>query len=117
MLEYKCNWYGKVFVKIDRFYPSSKTCSNCGHKVSKDEMGLDVRKWDCPECREHHDRDINAAVNILNKGFADLTGQPIEFPGVSLKKPGSVEYIEYRHGEDVSVRRLNPTSMKCLDES
>lgn len=92
-LEYKCGWYGKTLVKIDRFYPSSKTCSNCGFKVDKESMNLDVRDWECPSCGVHHDRDINAAVNVLNKGFADLCGTELEFPGVS-KKPGSDESFE-----------------------
>jgi putative transposase len=80
MLDYNCSWYGKSFVKIDRFFPSSKTCSYCGHK--EDTMPLDIRDWTCPECGSIHDRDINAAKNILNKGFADLCGQPIEFARV-----------------------------------
>lgn len=113
-LDYKCNWYGKTLVKIDRFYPSSKTCSNCGHKIEL--MGLNIRNWTCPECGVHHDRDINAAINILNKGFTDLCGTELEFTGIS-KKPVSVESIEYRHGEDVSLRRLEPTSTKCLERS
>ena len=71
-LEYKCNWYGKTLVIIDRFFPSSKTCSHCGHK--EDKMGLDVREWTCSSCGTVHDRDINAARNILVRGFSDLTG-------------------------------------------
>ncbi len=67
-LEYKCQWYGRTLVKIDRWFPSSKRCGNCGHIVEK--MPLDVRQWDCPECGTHHDRDINAAQNILAAGLA-----------------------------------------------
>ncbi len=62
MLEYKCEWYGRQFVKIDRFYPSSKTCSSCDHKLP--ELKLDAREWTCPECGTRHDRDINAAKNV-----------------------------------------------------
>lgn len=65
-LKYKCEWYGKDFVQVDTFYPSSKTCSNCGYV--RDKLGLIVRKWTCPECGAVHDRDINAAQNILNEG-------------------------------------------------
>lgn len=66
MLEYKSLWAGRTFIQIDRFYPSSQTCSSCGYKNSavKDEK---VRAWTCPQCGAHHDRDINAAINILRK--------------------------------------------------
>ena len=67
-LEYKCQWYGRTLVKIDRWFPSSKRCGNCGHIV--DKLPLDIREWDCPECGTHHDRDINAANNILAAGLA-----------------------------------------------
>ena len=58
-LDYKCRWYGRELVKIDRWFPSSKRCGNCGHIV--DKMPLSVREWDCPKCGAHHDRDLNAA--------------------------------------------------------
>ena len=67
-LEYKCQWYGRTLVKIDRWFPSTKRCGNCGHIV--DKLPLDIREWDCPECGTHHDRDINAANNILAAGLA-----------------------------------------------
>ena len=67
-LEYKCDWYGRTFVKIDRWFPSSKRCGHCGHIV--DKLPLNIREWDCPNCSTHHDRDINAAKNILAAGLA-----------------------------------------------
>jgi putative transposase len=67
-LEYKCHWYGRNFVKIDRWFPSSKRCANCGHIV--DMLPLHLREWDCPKCDSHHDRDVNAAKNILAAGLA-----------------------------------------------
>jgi putative transposase len=67
-LEYKCQWYGRTLVKINRWFPSSKRCGHCGHII--EQLPLDVREWDCPECRTHHDRDINAAHNILAAGLA-----------------------------------------------
>ena len=67
-LEYKSLWYGRELVGIDRWYPSSKRCSDCGHTVAK--MPLNVREWTCPECGTVHDRDINAARNVLAAGLA-----------------------------------------------
>ena len=69
-LEYKSLWYGRELVGIDRWYPSSKRCSDCGHTVAK--MPLNVREWTCPECGTIHDRDINASKNILAAGLAVL---------------------------------------------
>ena len=66
ILQYKASWNDKQVVFIDRFYPSSKLCSDCGYK--NDMLQLSDREWVCPECSVVHDRDINAAVNILNEG-------------------------------------------------
>ena len=68
MLEYKADWYGREVIAIDRFYPSSKTCSACG--MLQDSMPLNIREWTCPGCGEIHDRDVNAAKNILAAGLA-----------------------------------------------
>jgi len=67
-LEYKAHWYGRTLVGIDRWYPSSKRCSDCGHTVAM--MPLNVREWTCPECGSIHDRDVNAARNVLAAGLA-----------------------------------------------
>ncbi len=82
-LTYKAEWYGRELIKIDRWFPSSKRCSNCGHIVEKRcdpgrvsrpreraprEVPLNIREWDCPQCGTHHDRDINASINILRMG-------------------------------------------------
>ncbi|MHC5934933.1 RNA-guided endonuclease InsQ/TnpB family protein [Nostoc sp.] len=67
-LEYKSDWYGRTFVKIDRWFPSSKRCGHCGYIV--DKLPLNIREWDCPKCSTHHDRDINASKNILAAGLA-----------------------------------------------
>ena len=67
-LEYKCEWYGKYLVKIPQYYASSQNCHVCGYK-NADVKDLKIRSWVCPECGANHDRDINAAKNILNKGM------------------------------------------------
>lgn len=71
MLEYKCEWNDKQFVKIDRFFPSSKMCSNCGW-INQD-LTLNIREWTCPSCGETHDRDFNASKNILKQGLKIIT--------------------------------------------
>ena len=70
-LIYKANQWGKTVKEVDRFYPSSKTCHCCNHKV--DELPLNIRNWICPNCNVSHDRDINASVNILNHATKVLT--------------------------------------------
>lgn len=70
MLEYKSVWYGCRVLKVDTFYPSSQTCSRCGYR-NAEVKSLSVREWTCPECGSHHDRDKNAAINILQKALQD----------------------------------------------
>ena len=67
MLGYKANWYEKQISKISRWYPSSQICSDCGFSSGK--KSLSVREWTCTNCDSHHDRDINASINILNEGL------------------------------------------------
>jgi len=76
-LSYKAEWYGRKLVKVDRFFPSSKVCSACGHQL--DRLPLSVRSWRCPSCGATHDRDHNAAQNILAAGLA------VEVCGASVR--------------------------------
>lgn len=69
MLEYKCKWYGKKLIKVSPNY-TSQICSNCGYHSGK--KPLEIREWTCPKCGTHHDRDINASINILNRGLKEL---------------------------------------------
>ena len=67
MFEYKCEWSGKQLVVVDRYFPSSRLCSCCGF-VNNDLADVSIREWICPQCGQRHDRDINAACNLLNEG-------------------------------------------------
>ena len=104
-LKYKCEWYGRDFIVIDRFYPSSKLCSKCGFKYK--DLKLNERSWVCPECGETHDRDFNAATNILLEGNRIL-GQrlpeftPVDYPTADdpisndeLKSSGRLKQEEF----------------------
>ena len=68
MLEYKASFYGTEIIKVPRFYPSSQTCNCCGYQ-NPHIKNLSIREWECPNCHTKHDRDINASINILNKGL------------------------------------------------
>lgn len=85
MLKYKAAWHNRKIIEVGRFYPSSKLCSCCGYKMYY--MGLEIREWTCPNCGEHHDRDINAAINIKNEGLRILdkgTVRNIETEGTKV---------------------------------
>lgn len=72
-LIYKANQFGKTIKSVDRFYPSSKTCSCCGFVMAKENLTLATRHWTCPNCKANHDRDVNASINILNQADKVLT--------------------------------------------
>jgi putative transposase len=82
LLQYKCDWYGKELVKVNRFYPSSKTCGDCGW--INQELKLSDRKWTCKSCGVVHDRDVNASRNILKEGLK-IFGQGLSNTKVERK--------------------------------
>lgn len=77
LLQYKCNWYGKELVKVNRFYPSSKTCGDCGW--INQELKLSDREWTCKSCGVVHDRDVNASRNILKEGLKNISAGTVEY--------------------------------------
>ena len=85
-LEYKCEWYGKTLVKVDRWFPSTKRCSDCGH--IGESKPLHVREWTCTECDCVHDRDVNAAKNLSRAGQAR-----IKAPGQQGKTAQAFELV------------------------
>ena len=85
-LAYKCERYGRRLVVIDRWYPSSKTCSACGHRLA--DLSLSTRQWRCLFCGARHDRDINAAKNILAAGLAVAWGSPGDACGAEVRHSG-----------------------------
>ncbi len=86
-LEYKAERAGRTLVVIDRWYPSSKTCSACGRMLAA--LSLSTRHWMCPTCRTRHDRDVNAAKNILAAGRAVAGGNPGDACGADVRRQGS----------------------------
>ena len=93
MLEHKCRWYGRELRLTDRFHPSSRRCFECGQVL--EELSLATREWDCPSCGRHHDRDVNAAKNILAAGQAVTArgGRVRPTPGISQRsanQPGDL---------------------------
>jgi transposase len=83
----RCERYGRKLIVIDRWYPSSKTCSACGHLIA--ELSLSARRWTCPACRAQHDRDVNAAKNILAAGLAVALDSQGHACGAGVRNPGS----------------------------
>ena len=84
-LKYKAEWYGRPFIQVDRFFPSSKLCHRCGYK--NEDLALHDRTWCCPACGETHDRDINASINLYFVGLGQPEVTPVEQALVDDRSP------------------------------
>jgi putative transposase len=104
-LAYKSDWYGKILVEVDRWYPSSKTCSACRHTL--DALRLDERRWKCPRCGICHDRDVNAARNVLAEGLRELAGRDDRDLRVDAREACSEEIPEQVLAEEARSGRQN----------
>ena len=87
-LRYKADWYGRSFIQVDRFFPSSKLCHRCGHK--NDDLALHDRTWCCPSCGEIHDRDENASINLYFVGLGRPEVTPVEQALVDDRSPNGL---------------------------
>ncbi|MFI5662760.1 RNA-guided endonuclease InsQ/TnpB family protein, partial [Streptomyces sp. NPDC051684] len=104
MLTYKAVRYGRAFVQIDRFEPTTRTCSTCGHLDTPEP--LHIREWDCPVCGAHHDRDINAAKNVKAAG---QRGSSLR----SISKASPPAPSEARHGAKKQEATESPTENRA----
>ena len=92
MLKYKCEWVGKTYLEVERFFASSKTCNVCLNRV--DSLDLDIRNWICSRCQTHHDRDVNAAINIRNEALRILSlGTSDTASGGDVRQPGKTSVL------------------------
>ena len=92
LLQYKCDWYGKELVKVNRFYPSSKTCGDCGW--INQELRLSDREWTCNSCGVVHDRDWNASKNILKEGLKNISAGTVDYEGGEEIRPTLLAHSE-----------------------
>ena len=108
MLMYKAEWYGREIIQVSRWFPSSKLCNCCGYKNV--ELTLKDREWTCPECNAHHDRDINAAINIQNEGERIKIG--LSSPELSAEPIFCEAEITHQEIKSVGHRRMMKENVK-----
>lgn len=103
-LDYKCKYYGKSFVKVDKWFASSQTCNVCGVK-NREVKNLTVREWDCA-CGEHHHRDVNAAINLLKQGFKDWCVNTLSGESLDYKRGDFIDQFNYVEEIDNFIETL-----------
>lgn len=92
-LQYKADWNNKQIIKIDRFYPSSQTCSECGY-INTKVKDLSIREWVCPKCGESHNRDVSAAKNILKEGLRNISGGTLDYTAGDEVRPSTEGFCQ-----------------------
>lgn len=105
MLEYKLRWQGKCLIKIGRWEPTSQTCHCCGYK-NRYIRNLKIREWDCPQCGAHHDRDVNAAINIREKGKYTVGRTGINACGEDVRRNIGADFVETGSSIESTPRSL-----------
>ena len=108
LLTYKAQWNDKEIVKIDRFFPSSKTCNCCGY--INQNLKLDMREWNCPSCNTKLDRDLNASINILKEGYKQISSGTDDYRRGDEIRPTSVGTI----GETSKIQGVIPESQELI---
>ena len=111
MLKYKAEMSGKIYLEVDRFFPSSKTCHVCLNQVGS--LPLDVRFWTCEKCQTKHDRDVNASINLRDEGLRHLlqAGEPVQRSGSRILTCQSPQVGKPAHGAGSSG--TGDKAMKC----
>jgi len=112
-LKYKAEWYGREVIVIDRFYPSSKTCSCCDHV--KESLSLDERTWTCSECNTTHDRDVNASKNILRRALAIQSTGTVDNRNGAKVRPKVVSKATRGTGDEVLKEKGRKYTLKPND--
>ena len=112
LLTYKSDWNNKTLIKVNKYYPSSKLCHNCGYK--KTSLTLSDRVWTCPICNTTHNRDLNAAINILNEGLNSLSSGTDDYTdGAHVSSPTTVEEAIFFYSGEWAKKSEARKSLVC----